>query len=150
MSQLEQQAKPHLESLVEASATNTGLPIRPDVATALATWAIKTAWMNELGNREKPATTSTMRLWLFEHQLPPEFSRVWLAKRIGRLDFDTRCASIGLTDHPGPYTRRDLRMAQMTSLTFRGICLLVFTVDGWGVRSPVHPSQQWLELWPAR
>jgi hypothetical protein len=150
MSQLEQQTKPHLESLVGATTTNTGLPIQPDVAALLATWAIKTAWMNELGNRGEPATSAAMRKFLYEHLLPPEFSVVWLAKHVGRFDFDSRCAVVGLTDEPGPYTRADLRMAQVTALTFRGICLLAFTVDGWGVRSPTKPTEQWLQLWPAQ
>lgn len=148
MSRLEAAAKPHILLLTEAVASGTGLSITPEVAALLSAWAIKTAWMREYSDPGDVSSTRSMRRHLRDQQLPPAFSQVWIGKHIGELNLDLRQAVIGITDRPGAYKPQDLRRAQFTAMTVRGICMLAYTVDGWGVQPPTRPPTQWLQLWP--
>ena len=144
MSKLESQAKPILRSLISDEAA----VIEAAAAATLATWAVKTAWMNEhLNSEDSPTTTVSMRAKLMRHLLPP-YSLVWLARHNGLLNLDLRRAGITVLHQDDPQGLQGNRRAQMTSIVVRPFALLVWTVDGWGVPPPRRPAQ-WAPLWPS-
>jgi len=148
MSALEQQAKPLLLAMIGAVQPGSAITLAPDQAATIATWAIKTAWMREESNPGPKATTQEMRQALHRTALPPEYSQVWAASHAGDRDFDINQASIDVMRHDRPWNDDDVRHVLWTSLTFCGISLLAYTVDGWGVQQPQRDPAQWIQIWP--
>jgi hypothetical protein len=148
MSGLEQRAKPILLNMMSAARPGSVITLGPDQAATVAAWAIKTAWMREETEPGDRATTPQMRQALHRDVLPPGYSKVWAARHAGRLDFDIKQAAIDAARHDRAWDTKDVRHVLWTCLTFRGISLLVCTVDGWGVPEP-HPDLfRWGRLWP--
>ncbi|MDG4784897.1 hypothetical protein O7626_02945 [Micromonospora sp. WMMD1102] len=149
MSQLEQRVGPTISELIESAGSRTPLAIPPDRAADLAAWAIKTAWMRELSTPSPPVTTLAMRRRLQQTELPPEYSAVWLGRHVGERDFSLPQATLGITRTDRSWDHAEVRHALWTCLVFRGVALLAYTVDGWGVPAPERNSDQWVPLWPA-
>ena len=147
MSALEQATKPILLGLMQAVADEATTTLQPDEAALVAVWAIKTAWMREFTRPGRHTATAGMRNELRCSLQPPAFSTVWIAEHRGQMEFDARQAQIGIT-RTDRWDDADIRTAQFTALTFRGLCLLCYTVDGQGVGPPTEHPGQWLPLWP--
>jgi len=148
MSGLEQRAKPILLNMMSAARPGSVLTLGPGQAATVAAWARKTAWMREETAPGDRATTGQMRRALHRDALPPEYSKVWAARHAGRLDFDIKQAAIDAARHDRAWDTKDVRHVLWTCLTFRGISLLAYTGDGWGVPEP-HPGLfRWGLLWP--
>jgi hypothetical protein len=148
MSRLEERVRPLLLGLVEAAYTGAPLVLAPAQAAAVAAWAVKTAWMREFTSPSR-SSTAQMRHAFYQSLLPPEFSMVWAGRHVGELDFDILQAVVGIARSDRPWNDRNTRRAQWTCLTFRGITLLVYTVDGWGVPPPQRNPALWAPLWPS-
>lgn len=148
MSAMERKAKPLIVSMMNLTEPEPVVTLTPDQAAILATWAIKTAWMNEESEPGWRATTREMRRALHLNSLPPEYSAVWAARHIGSLDFNIKQAQIQVARHDRPWNSKEVRQVLWTCLTFRGIALLAYTVDGWGVAPPQRDPFRWVPLWP--
>jgi hypothetical protein len=148
MSRLEERARPLLLGLAEAACTGALYVLTPDQAAAVAAWAVKTAWMREFTSPSR-SSTAKMRHSLYQRLLPPEFSMVWAARHVGELDFDILQAVVSIARYDRRWDDGNTRRAQWTCLTFRGIALLVYTVDGWGVPPPQRNPALWVPLWPS-
>jgi hypothetical protein len=131
-------------------ATYTGAPVvlAPDEAATVAAWAVKTAWMRESTTSSPKSSTPQMRHSLYQTLLPPEYSRIWAARHIGELNFDILQTVLEIGRHERPWNHGNTRHAQLTCLTFRGVALLAYTVDGWGVPPLQRDPAQWVPLWP--
>jgi len=148
MSQLEERVRPLLLAFIEAAYTGAPFVLAPDQAATVATWAVKTAWIRELTS-PSPSATPQMRHALHQRLLPPEYSAVWAARYVGNLNFDILQTILGIARNDRPWNDGNTRHAQWTCLIFRGIALLVYTVDGWGVPPPQRDQAQWMPLWPS-
>jgi hypothetical protein len=149
MNVLEQRAKPLLLNMTASGRRDSLITLRPDQATTVASWAIKTSWMREESEPGRRATTQEMRQTLHRSGIPPKYSKVWAAKHDGRLDFNIKQAIVDVARHDRPWDTMDFRHVLRTCLTFLGISLLAYTVDGWGVPEPRHDLFRWVQLWPA-
>jgi hypothetical protein len=147
MSRLERSAQPILLRLISVASEESADTLVPGEAAVLAVWAIKTAWMREFTAPGNHTATREMRAALRSRLEPPDFSRVWLARHSGQINFDARQARIGI-GQTARWDDPDDRTAQFTALTFSGLCLLSYTVDGGGVQPPTRDPRQWVELWP--
>lgn len=147
MSQLERQIKPLILALMDAAVGGWSVAISPDEAARLSTWAVKTAWMRELS-----AGTDVDRSDGYHHLrqqlLPPPDCRVWLGRHAGELAFNIKQTSVEVRRSDRPWDHDDVRNVLWTCMTFRGLSLLVHTVDGWGVPPPSRDPNCWRPLWP--
>src|SRR6266487_6021376 len=91
-----------------------------------------------------------MRHSLYQTLLPPEYSRIWAARHIGELNFDILQTVLEIGLHERPWNHGNTRHAQLTCLTFRGVALLAYAVDGWGVPPLQRDPAQWVPLWPVQ
>lgn len=147
MSQLEMQVRPLLLSLTEAAAGGWSRAIAPEEAARVATWAVKTAWMRELSagtlvNRREDYQ------YLRERLLPPPECRVWLGRHAGGLNFNIRQATVQVRRSDRAWDDGDIRNVLWSCMTFGGVSLLVYSVDGWGVPTPDRDQNRWRPLWP--
>jgi hypothetical protein len=149
MNILEQLAKPLLLKMTAADRPDSLITLTPDQATTVASWAIKTAWMREESEPGRRATTQVMRQALHRKRMPPEYSKVWAARHDGALNFNIKQATVDVARHDRPWDTTEYRYVLRTCLTFLGISLLTYTVDGWGVPEPRHDPFRWVQLWPS-
>lgn len=123
--------------------------INPADCASLATWAIKTAWMNEfVGGGTGSTSTVGMRASLMNKALPPASCAVWLARHKGDLRLDIRHARLALGHQDDPAGLLGVRHAQRTSIVLDQVALLAWSADGPGVPTPQPPSERWAVLWP--
>jgi hypothetical protein len=149
MSLLEQRIRPTVLGLIDSATTRQPFVLQPDQAADLAAWSVKTAWMREISSQASPTTTAAVCQRLRQTQLPPEYSAVWIGRHVGERDFSMPQATIGVSRSDRPWNDSELRHALWTCLVFRGLALLTFTVDGWGVAPPQRDPDRWVRLWPA-
>jgi hypothetical protein len=149
MSRLEQQAKSILLSMFAAERPGSLLTLTASEAQVVATWAVKTAWMREESQAGARATTEEMRRTVYRTASPPKYSKVWAARHVGDLDFNIKQAVVTAAHQDRAWDTTDVRQTMWTCLTFRGISLLSYTVDGWGVPEPRRDMFRWVRLWPS-
>ena len=146
MSRLETAVQPILEDLWRPGSSSL---VAPAAALTLATWATKTAWVREGVSDERVTATSEMRRRLAEEQIPPEFTEVWVARHVGRTNFGVYVGRVGVSHQDEAWDSTNTRQVLVCVMTFRGLWVLVRTIDGWGVPPMVPPIFQWRQFWPA-
>jgi hypothetical protein len=149
MNTLEQRAKPLLLNMAASGRPDALMTLTPDQATTIASWAVKTSWMREESEPGRRATTLEMRQALHRSGMPPKYSKVWAARHEGLLNFNIKQAMVDVARYDRPWDSTECRYVLRTCLTFLGISLLVYTVDGWGVPEPRHDLFRWVKLWPS-
>lgn len=148
MSRLETSAQPLLERLWAHSYTFGRTAFGVVDAAVIATWATKTAWVRERVSDEVVTATAGARRYLMDAQLPAEFTSVWVARHTGRTNFGVYVGRVEATHQEDSWDTDRRRRILMCAMTFRGLSVLVRTVDGWGVPE-VHPLvDQWRQFWP--
>lgn len=121
--------------------------------TALATWATKTAWVNEFIGRPgpdptpQPLTTPAMRRHLMDHSTPPQHTRVWIAYHQGLYHLDIRAAELRISPSPDP-DDPEVYTALFTALTVDKLTILVWTAETDRVIAPRLPASYWHPVWP--
>jgi hypothetical protein len=107
MSRLEQRVKPVLLDMMTTARPGSVITLGPDQAATVAAWAIKTAWMREETAPGNRATTPQMRRAQRRDVLPPGYSKIWAARRAGRLDelLAIDAEETTLADPKGPRAR---------------------------------------------
>jgi len=148
MSQLETSVRPLLSHLWQPTYAFGRTTVTTDDASILATWATKTAWIRERVSDPIVTATPQMRRYLLDHQLPPEFTRVWIARHQGRSNFGVYVGRIEASHQDDSWDTDRRRHILVCVLTFRGLSALVRTDDGWGVPEMTLPSHQWRQFWP--
>lgn len=148
MNTLEQRAMPLLLDMAASGRPDAIIKLTSDQAATVASWAIKTAWMREESEPGLRATTQEMRQALRLDGMPPKYSKVWAARHDGNLDFNIKQATVDVARHDRPWDTTEVRHVLRTCLTFLGISLLTYTVDGWGVPEPGHDPFRWVRVWP--
>jgi hypothetical protein len=83
-----------------------------------------------------------------DHGLPPEFTRVWIARHKGRSNFGVYVGRIEASHQDDDWDTNRRRHILMCVMTFRGLSVLVRTADGWGVPEMTLPQSQWRQFWP--
>lgn len=149
MSRLEQTARPLILRLTAPNYAFGRTAFNPDQAALLATWALKTAWMRELGEPGIETPTAEQRTYLLQRQLPPSYTNVWAARYIGHNNFASTVGQTQARDSRVPWHQADVRNVLICTLVFHGVILLVRTVDGWGVPDLPVSRDTWQPLWPA-
>lgn len=150
MSQLETRTQPVVELLIAALRSGVSAVVGPHEAAIVAAWTIKTGWMRQLSVGTYAGDLTAARRMLHETQLPPTDSIVWLARHEGDLNFNLKQAVVGINRGDRDWADQDLRHAIWTCLTFQGLMLLSYTVDGWGVPAPpARDPARWARLWPS-
>lgn len=148
MSGLETSVKPLLNRLWSSGYAYGRTALGIDEAATVGTWATKTAWIRERVSDEVVTATREMRRYLMDHQLPPEFTRVWVARHQGRSDFGVYVGRLEATHQDDGWDTDRRRHILMCVLTFRGLSVLVRTDDGWGVPPLTLPESRWRLMWP--
>lgn len=148
MSQLENSVKPLLERLWQPNYVFGRTAIGVDDAAVLAAWAAKTAWIRERASQGRVTPTAEMRRRLMDTQMPPGFTRVWIARHTGRANFDANVCRLQTTHQDDSWDTERRRNILVCTLTFRGLSILVRTDDDWGVPEMHPPEDQWRRFWP--
>lgn len=148
MSRLEMSAQPVLERLWQPTFAFGQTTVTNDEASIVATWATKTAWIRERVSDALITATPSMRRHLMDHGLPPEFTRVWIARHKGRSNFGVYVGRIEASHQDDDWDTNRRRHILMCVMTFRGLSVLVRTDDGWGVPEMTLPQSQWRQFWP--
>lgn len=148
MSRLETAAKPLLRRLWAPSYPLGRTSLSPDEATAVATWATKTAWMHERASNPDPTPTPEMRSYLKDSQMPPQFTRVWVGRYVGQMNFGARFARLGLNQQDHAWDSAERRHVLMCAMAFNRLAMIVRTDDGWGVPQIELSDAVWRPLWP--
>lgn len=97
MSRIETSVAPSMKLLWSHSDRQEATSLDLAKAATVATWAVKTAWVHERSSTQRTTPTSKMRRYLMDHQLPPEFTGVWVARHVGRADFAVYVGQIDVT-----------------------------------------------------
>lgn len=148
MSRLETAARPLLERLCAQSYVFGRTTFSLENAATLATWSTKTAWVRERASNQIVTPTPQMRLHLKEQLLPPDFTRVWVARHQGRINFGAQVGQVETTHQDDRWDGDRLRHILMCVMTFRGVSVLVRTDDGWGAPQFSLPPSHWRLIWP--
>ena len=148
MSKLETSARPLLERLWQPSHAFGRTAVSVDEASVLATWATKTAWIRERLSDPVVTPTPGLRRYLMDHQLPPQFTRVWIARHQGRSNFGVYVGQIETSHEDDSWDSERRRHVLVCAMTFRGLSVLVRTDDGWGVPEMTLRPRQWRQFWP--
>ncbi|MGW2864997.1 hypothetical protein [Streptomyces sp. NPDC001205] len=149
MSQLETKAEQIVAPLIHGKRA----VLDEKKSTTLATWATKTAWVNEFIGRPgpdptpQPLTTPAMRRHLMDHSAPPPHTRVWVACHQGRYHLDIRAAELRISPSPEP-DDPEVYEALFTALTVNKLTILVWTAATDRVIAPQLPTSYWHPVWP--
>lgn len=148
MSRLEESVKPLLRRLWLPGYPLGMTTFNPDESAVLATWATKTAWIRDRWSG--PDVTATPEMWsyLMRHQIPPEFTRVWVSRYEGENNFSVSVGHLTVTSQDEPWNTELTRRILMCLMTFKGLSVMVRTDDGWGAPPLVLPGNKWAALWP--
>jgi len=148
MSALEVSVQPLLKRLWRPEYPLGRTVVSPAEAQVVAAWAAKTAWVWERVSDQQITATVEMRKQLMDHQQPPEFTQVWIARHVGKTNFGVYVGRMEVTHQDDQWDAGRRRHVLMCTLTFRGLTVLVRTDDGWGVPGMRPPSDQWRQFWP--
>ncbi|MFB7747219.1 hypothetical protein [Streptomyces sp. NPDC056132] len=149
MSQLETKA----ERLIVLLMQGKRVILDQEKSTTLATWATKTAWVNEFIGRPgpdptpHPLTTPAMRRHLMDHGAPPPHTRVWAAYHQGRYHLDIRAVELRISPSPDP-DDPEVYDALFTALTVDKLTILIWTAETDRVIAPQLPASYWHPVWP--
>lgn len=148
MSALEVSVQPLLKRLWRPEYPLGRTVVSPAEAQVVAAWAAKTAWVWERVSDQQITATVEMRKQLMDHQQPPEFTQVWIARHVGKTNFGVYVGRMEVTHQDDQWDAGRRRHVLMCTLTFRGLTVLVRTDDGRGVPGMRPPSDQWRQFWP--
>ncbi len=149
MSALEERLKPLLLGLMRAER----MVIDASEAALLATWATKTAMVNEYLSSPgadptpQPTCTAEMRRFLMDRQLPPPNTKVWVARHFGRLHVDARRGQLSIVEQPNPAWTGGYEVSA-TALTLEQMTLLVWAADSPRAVAAALDPDVWRPIWP--
>jgi hypothetical protein len=149
MSRLETAVKPLLRRLSATSYPLGVTTLSVDEAAIVALWSTKTSWVRELLDPGLRTPSPDMRRYAMDYQLPPSFTRVWVARYTGESNFGATLAHLRVGHQDEGWDSEAHRNVLMVLLTFGGLAILTRTDSDWGVPGIALPDSIWKPIWPA-
>ncbi len=146
MSRLETRCKPLLKRLWAPSYPFGSTSFSGDEVGALASWAVKTAWVRErVADRSNVAGAGTRELFA-RSQTPPPNTWVWVSRYAGAHDFGALSARMTVSHQDQNWATGETRKVYLCALRFQGLAMVVRTDSGPGVPPFALPADAWRPL----